>query len=103
MPIRDIDLRNVSITSEEGMKWTDAASIHCENVDIVNSRGPVLNLFRTRDSVIDHLTWPAAAEPVIESQGDANSGIVIKNTDLKAAVKDFLFTNGATAAAFHVE
>lgn len=103
MPIRDIHLRNVSITSEEGMKWTDAASIHCENVDIANSRGPVLNLFRTRDSVIDHLTWPAAAEPVIESQGDANAGIVIKNTDLKAAVKDFLFTNGATAAAFHIE
>ena len=57
MPIRDIWLRNVSITAQEGMMWMDAENIHCENVDIVNSRGPVLNLFHARNSVIDDLTW----------------------------------------------
>jgi polygalacturonase len=103
MPIRDIHLRNVSITAQEGMIWMDAENIHCENVDIANSHGPVLNLSHTKNCVIDHLTWPAAAEAVIKLQGDANSGIVIKNTDLKAAAKDFILTNGATAAAFHVE
>jgi len=103
MPIRDIHLRNVSITAERGMTWMDAENIHCENVDIVNSHGPVLNLFHTRDAVIDHLTWPAGAEAVIESQGDSNSRIVIKHTDLKAAAKDFIFKNGASAGAFHIE
>ena len=48
-------------------------------------------------------SFSASAETVIESQGDSNSGIMIKNTDLKAAAKDFILTNGATADAFHVE
>jgi hypothetical protein len=103
MPIRDIYLRNVSITAQQGMMWMDAENIHCENVEIINSHGPVLNLFHARDSVIDHLAWPASVEAVIEAQGDSNSGIVIKNTHLKAAVKDFVLTNGATTNAFRVE
>jgi polygalacturonase len=103
MPIRDIYLRNISITAQRGMMWMDAENIHCENVDIVKSYGPVLNLFHTKGAVIDHLTWPATAEAVIKAQGASNSDIVIKNTDLKAAAKDFMLINGATIAAFHIE
>ena len=33
------------------------------------------------------------------SIGASTSGIVVTNTDLKAAAKDFLLTNGATAEA----
>ncbi|HVM62816.1 MAG TPA: glycoside hydrolase family 28 protein [Verrucomicrobiae bacterium] len=103
MPIRDISLRNVSITAQGGMTWMDAANIHCQNVDVVNSRGPVLSLFRVKDCVIDHLTYPTGAEAVIKAQGNANSGITIRSTDLKAAAKDLMLTNGATADAFHIE
>lgn len=103
MPIRDIYLRNVSITGQTGMIWMDAENIHCDRVDITNSHGSVLNLFHTRDSMIDHLTYPDGVEAVIESQGDANSGIIIRNTDLKAAAKDFILINGATTNAFHIE
>lgn len=103
MPIRDIFLRNVSITAQSGMTWMDAENIHCENIDIINSHGPVLNLFHTKDSVIDHLTYVNGVEAVIQSQGDANSGVAIKHTDLKAAAKDFILTNGATTNAFRIE
>ncbi|HTS17298.1 MAG TPA: glycoside hydrolase family 28 protein [Verrucomicrobiae bacterium] len=103
MPIRDIWLRNVSITSQDGMMWMDAADIHCDNVDIINSRGPVLTVYDTKDAVIDHLTYPAGAEALVKSQGNANRDIAFKNTDIKAAAKDFLLINGATAEAFHVE
>ena len=103
MPIRGIQLKNVSITADAGMVWMDAENITFEHVEILNSKGPVLNIFDTRDAVLDHLTYPAGAEAVIKAQGDKNGGIVIKNTDLKAARKDFVLTNGATAGAFQVK
>lgn len=103
MPIRGIHLKNVSISAETGMVWMDAENIICENVEIANSKGPVLNVVGTRNSVLDRLTYPASAEAVIKAQGDKNSGIVIKNTDLKAAKTDFVLTNGATAGAFQMK
>lgn len=103
MPIRGIHLRNVSITAQTGMAWMDAENITCDNVEILNQKGPVLNLFHAKNSVVDHLTYPAKAETVIKAQGDGNSGVVIKNTDLKSAAKDFILTGGASADAFKVE
>ena len=96
MPIRGIHLRNVSITAQTGMAWMDADNITCKNVEILNGKGPVLNLFDVKNSVVDHLTYPADAETVVKAQGDGNSGIVIKNTNLKAAAKDFILTGGAS-------
>ena len=103
MPIRGIHLRNVSISAQTGMAWMDAENITCENVGIVNSKGPVLSLIRTKSVVIDHLTYPAGVETVIKAQGEANTDIVIKNTDLKAGTKDFALIEGATADSFRVK
>jgi len=103
MPIRGIHLKNISITAERGMVCMDAENVTCENVEILNSKGPVLNLFDTRDLVLDHLTYTAGAEVAVKAQGDKNNGIVIKNTDLNAAAKDFTLTNGATASAFQIK
>jgi len=103
MPINGIHMKNVSISAKSGMVWMDTENITCENVEILNSKGPVLNMFDAKNSVLDHLTYPAGAEAVIKAQGDKNSGIVIKNTDLTAAAKGFVLTNGATANAFQVK
>ena len=103
MPIRGIRLRDVSISAQTGMAWMDAENITCQNVNIVNSKGPVLSLIRTKSVVIDHLTYPAGVEAVIKAQGDANSNIVIKNTDLKTAAKDFDLAAGATVGSFQVK
>ena len=85
------------------MVWMDAENITCENVEILNSKGPVLNLFHTRNAVIDRLNYPAGAEAVAKAQGDANRSIVITNTNLKAAAKDFVLTDGATADIFQLK
>ena len=103
MPIRGIHLRNVSISAQTGLAWMDAENITCQNVNIVNSKGPVLSLIRAKNAVIDHLTYPAGVEAVIKAQGDANSNIVIKNTDLKTAAKDLDLTAGATVGSFQVK
>jgi polygalacturonase len=103
MPIRGIHLRNISITAERGMVWMDAENITAEDVEIINTIGPALTLFHARDSAINHLTYPAGAEAVVKIVGTTTSGIVITNTDLKAAARDFVLTDGATADAIQMK
>ena len=50
MPLRDIFLKNISITSRTGALLTDARDISLDHVQIKNSSGPVLTLFRAPDS-----------------------------------------------------
>jgi len=102
MPIRGIHLANVSITAESGVACTDAQDITLDNVEILNSRGPVLNLLNSRDISVDHLTYAAGDGAVIKADGPNNTA-VIKHTDLKAAKQDFDLVNGATRDNFKVE
>ena len=102
MPVLGIHLQNVSITAERGMTWMDAENISLKNVEILNRKGPVLTLFDVNDAVIDHLTYTAGGETVFKAISNVNTNIIIKNTDLKAAGKDFVLTNGATAGSFQV-
>ncbi len=53
MPIRDIDFKNVSITSQGGISLTDAEGIHFDNVQIENKSGPALKQVRVKDSSLD--------------------------------------------------
>ena len=103
MPIRGIHLRNVSLTAETGMVWMDVENITVNNVEIANSKGPVLTLFDAKNATIDHLTYSAGAEPVIKVQGTTNSDILITNTDVKATATDVVFANGATAEAIKIK
>jgi polygalacturonase len=103
MPIRGIHLRNVSITAEQGIACTDAKDITFDNVEILNSRGPVLQVVNSQDVRLDHLIYPAQAQALAKAQGTKNAGIVFKNTDLKAAQTDFDLGGGATREVFKTE
>ena len=102
MPIRGIHLSNVSITAESGMACTDAQDITLDNVEILNSRGPVLSLLNSRDVQVDHLTYASGDWAVIKADGTNNTA-VIKHTNLRAGPASFDFSNGAAAENFKVE
>ena len=102
MPIRGIHLDNVSITAENGMACTDAQDITLNNVEILNSRGPVMSLLNSRDVQVDHLTYASGDGAVIKADGTNNTA-VIKHTDLKAGRPDFDLSNGAAPENFKVE
>jgi polygalacturonase len=53
MPIRNITLKNVSITSQQGVFVTDADGISFENVQVQNASGPALNQMRVKNSKLD--------------------------------------------------
>ena len=55
MPIRDITLKDVSITAQTGVFVTDAAGISFEQVQVENKSGPVLNQLRVKNSALNLL------------------------------------------------
>jgi polygalacturonase len=55
MPIRDIILKNVSITAQAGVFLTDADGISFDGVRIENKTGPALNETRVKNSSLDLL------------------------------------------------
>jgi polygalacturonase len=103
MPIRGIHLHNVSFTTETGVVCIDAENITLDHVEIANHKGPVLTVTDTRNTTIDHLTYSAGAEAIVKVEGTGNSNIVVTNTDLKVAAKDFLLAGGATTDALRVK
>ncbi|HEU6447207.1 MAG TPA: glycoside hydrolase family 28 protein [Verrucomicrobiae bacterium] len=55
MPIRNISLKNVSITSRSGVSVTDADNVTFENVHVENSIGEALKTFRVKNSNLELL------------------------------------------------
>ncbi len=55
MPIRDIYLKNVSITAQTGVFLTDADGIHFQNVRVDHKSGLALNQLRVKNSSLDLL------------------------------------------------
>jgi hypothetical protein len=53
MPLRDITLKNVAITSQKGVSATDAQNISFENVRLEHKTGEPLRTFRVKDSKLD--------------------------------------------------
>jgi len=53
MPLRDISLKNVSITSQKGVSITDAENIIFENVQVENKAGKPLKTFRVQNCQLD--------------------------------------------------
>jgi polygalacturonase len=53
MPICDISLKNVSITSRQGVFVADASGILFENVRVNNKTGEALKIFRVKNSKLD--------------------------------------------------
>jgi hypothetical protein len=57
---------------------------------------------RTDVQDFDRLRYPPGAPSIVRARGVQNAGIVIRNTELKTAAKDFDLSTGATRDAFRV-
>jgi DNA sulfur modification protein DndE len=53
MPIRDIELKDISITAGGGVFLTDAEGIRFQNVRVENKTGPALTQVRVKNSSVD--------------------------------------------------
>lgn len=103
MPIRGIHLRNVAMTAELGLVCQDAEDITLERVEILNTKGSVVEIVRSRATRFDGLTYPAGAESVFKLSGQNTADIIVRNTDLTAAQQPVITANGAQATALKQE
>jgi DNA sulfur modification protein DndE len=55
MPIRDIFLKHVSITSRKGVFVTDADGVHFDHVQVNSAEGPALTQTRVKNSTLELL------------------------------------------------
>jgi polygalacturonase len=55
LPLRDVELKNVSIISQQGVFVTDADGIHFENVRVENKSGARLTQVRVKNSQLSVL------------------------------------------------
>jgi polygalacturonase len=55
LPLRDVELKNVTIISQQGAFVTDADGIHFENVLVENKSGPRLTQVRVKNSQLGFL------------------------------------------------
>jgi polygalacturonase len=101
MPIRGIHMKNVSITSDAGMDWTDADNIHLENVEIINTAGPALQVQNAKNSSIDRLGYRNGVDAVVVAKG--SNDITVRNTDMKKAVQGVVAAGGADASQIKVK
>ena len=103
MPIRGIHLLRVAITADRGIACTDAQDITFEDVEILSGTNAVLDLTNSRDVRVDRLSFKPGTEVGVKIQGTRNAGIVVRNTNLKAAAREVELANGATAEAIRIE
>jgi polygalacturonase len=103
MPIRGIELRDISITAVRGLACIDAEDIALNNVEILNEEGAVLELTNSRDFRVDGLRFRPGTPVGIKAQGARLAGVVIRNTNLKAAGAAVEAGGGAAADAIRFE
>jgi hypothetical protein len=53
MPLKDISLKNVSITAQQGVSVTDADGISFDNVHVENKTGEAITTLRVKNSKLD--------------------------------------------------
>jgi hypothetical protein len=88
MPLRDIELSNVSISSQRGLNsaYTDGIKLH--QVEILSQQGPVMAFHNGMNVAIDQATYPAAAEVFLALSGDKTENISIRKTNLSSAKQE---------------
>jgi polygalacturonase len=87
MPVRAIQIVDVSILSKKGILCIDADSILFRNVSIRPESGPVVSLNQSRNISLDGVKFPENAELFLKVDGDKSAGIQLTNIDLSTVKK----------------
>jgi len=88
MPIQDIELNNITISSEKGFTSIEAQDIRLNKVNILPMKGTVYALKNSKDFVMQSIDCPLGAPLFIKLEGINTANIQLIHTDLSKAHKD---------------
>lgn len=103
MPIRGIHLRNVAISATRGVVCQDAQDITLQGVEILNTQGSVVEMIHSQNVRVDRLAYAASVETLFKLSGKTTAGIIVSNTDTKAAKKAVTLAAGAADEAIKLK
>ena len=81
MPVRDIVLDSVFLTTRAGVFLADAENILMNGCRFYPATGPVLSVIQSRGITVQGGTLPGGVNPLIRLVGENSSGIKIKGID----------------------
>ena len=85
MPIKDINLKNITISAKTGFASKEAENINLANVKIYPSKGAVYTLENSKNFTFDNVLCPQGTNVFMKLDGKETGNIQIKNSDLVPA------------------
>jgi DNA sulfur modification protein DndE len=87
MPIKNMNLDNVSIESKRGAFIADADSVTLHNCRIVPASSPVVTVISSTNVAVTNGQYPAAADVFIKVIGEKSNNIRLTGIDVSSAKK----------------
>ncbi|MDW7691321.1 glycoside hydrolase family 28 protein [Flammeovirgaceae bacterium SG7u.111] len=100
MPVQNINMKNIFITTEKGVEITYAQGVSLQNATIhTKDKSPLIYIESSEKVVVDNLAFGKGIDTVFEINGESTKGIQLLNTDLHKEIKKATFQHEATKQA----
>ena len=99
MPVRDVTLSNVSVSSRKGLFIIDADSIQLLGCSIIPQGGPVMTITQARNVTLQGGSFPRIPGAFLSVNGEGTGNIRLKGIDLPDAKKAIEMGNTVKADA----
>jgi polygalacturonase len=86
MPIRDIELENVSISAGTGLICNDAEQIKLTNVRILPEKAPVFSFYNSRKVEMKSIEGPLSDGVFLKLQGEKTGEIQLKGSNISQII-----------------
>ncbi len=97
MHISDIQLKNITIQSKNGIDIQEASNINFNKVHVIpENTHPVVDIINSDGIQFDNLTYPAGTENLIRVSGEKNKNIQVLHTDSSKSKEKLILELGAT-------
>lgn len=101
MPISNIQLKNLTLNTNEGIEIKDAKGIVVENVKVttLNRAQALVYIETSQDLTFDNLSSDSSNNVVFDVNGDTSAGIKIKNSKSSVDASNVIFNHGAKSSS----
>jgi polygalacturonase len=99
MPVKGILFENVSIVAHVGAHCVDAEGITFLGCRLVTQEGPVFELNRSRNVIVQGGSYPTATPMFLRVAGEQSANICLIGVDRIDAAKDIRYVSGAKPEA----
>lgn len=103
MPIRDIELENIRISSNIGFSCIDAKHIILKQVEIISKYEPVFSFDNSKNVIMENVMLDKARSTLIQLKGSDTDQILMKGENNADMFSKIEFREGAEAAAVRFE